>query len=55
MDALREVIVESGALAAVERLIAEQSAAARSMLSGVDEPARTVLDQLVLAATTRSG
>ena len=55
VDGLREVIVESGALAAVERLIAEQSAAARSMLSGVDEPARTVLDQLVLAATTRSG
>ena len=55
VDALREVIVESGALAAVERLIAEQSAAARSMLSGVDEPARTVLDPLVLAATTRSG
>jgi geranylgeranyl diphosphate synthase, type I len=55
VDALREVMVTSGALDAVEELIAEQSAAAQAALSGVDEPARTVLGQLIVAATARTG
>jgi geranylgeranyl diphosphate synthase type I len=55
VDALREVMVECGALAAVEEMIAAQSARAHAALAGVDEPARAVLDRLVLAATTRSG
>jgi geranylgeranyl diphosphate synthase type I len=55
VEALREVMVECGALAEVEQMIAAQSARARAALTGVDEPAREVLDQLVAAATTRSG
>ena len=55
VEALREVMVECGALAAVEELIETQSATALAALAGVDEPARTVLDQLVAAATTRTG
>ena len=47
VEALREVMVESGALSAVEEMIAVQSATARAALAGVDEPARAVLDQLV--------
>ena len=52
---LREVMVECGALAAVEEMIAERSAAATAVLVGVSEPARTVLEQLVVAATSRTG
>ena len=55
VDALREVIVSSGALDAVEELIAAQSAAASATLGGVPSPARGVLEQLVLAATSRAG
>ena len=55
VDAMRAVIVGSGALAEVEELIASQAGAARELLSEVDEPARTVLDQLVDAATVRAG
>jgi geranylgeranyl diphosphate synthase type I len=53
--ALREVMVECGALAAVEGMIAERSAAATAALAGVSEPARTILEQLVVAATSRTG
>ena len=53
--ALREVMVECGALAAVEEMIAERSGAANSVLAAVSEPARTVLEQLVVAATSRTG
>jgi geranylgeranyl diphosphate synthase type I len=55
VEALREVMVECGALAALEEMIEAQSAAARAALAGVGEPARTVLDHLVGAATTRTG
>ena len=55
VDALREVIVGSGALAEVEQMISAQSTRARQALAGVDEPARSVLDQLVVAATSRAG
>ncbi len=54
VEALREVMVECGALAAVEEMIAVQSATARAALAGVDEPAQSVLHQLVSAATTRT-
>ncbi len=57
VDAMRAVIVDSGALAAVEELIAEQSARATASLAAADditEPARDVLGQLVAAATTRA-
>jgi geranylgeranyl diphosphate synthase, type I len=53
--ALREVMVECGALAAVEDMIAERSAAATAALAGVSEPARSILEQLVVAATSRTG
>jgi geranylgeranyl diphosphate synthase type I len=55
VEELREVMVECGALAAVEEIIEAQSATALAALAGVDEPARAVLDQLVAAATTRTG
>ena len=55
VEALREVMVQCGALAAVEEMIAVQSATARAALAGVDEPAHSVLDQLVSAATKRTG
>ncbi len=58
VDALRAVITDSGALAAVEELIAEQSAQARATLAaadGITEPARGVLADLVAAATNRAG
>jgi geranylgeranyl diphosphate synthase type I len=53
---LREIIVETGALASVERTIADRVAEARAALRrpGVPEPARTVLDRLVDAATERT-
>jgi hypothetical protein len=49
------VMVECGALTAVEEMIAERSAAATAVLTGVSEPARAVLEQLVVAATSRTG
>jgi geranylgeranyl diphosphate synthase type I len=53
---LREIIVETGALATVERTIDERVAEARAALAspGVPEPARSVLDALVDAATERT-
>jgi len=48
-------MVASGALAEVERMIAALSATAEAALAGVPEPARTVLGDLVLAATARTG
>ncbi|HYJ75108.1 MAG TPA: polyprenyl synthetase family protein [Kineosporiaceae bacterium] len=55
VDALREILVETGALASVERLIVElvDEALAALAASGVAEPARTVLEGLVGAATAR--
>jgi geranylgeranyl diphosphate synthase type I len=58
VDALREVMVGSGALAATEELIAEQTARASAVLDaadGIDETARDVLAGLVVAATSRTG
>jgi len=55
VEALRAVMVSSGALAEVERMIASLSATADAALAGVPEPARTVLADLVLAATARAG
>ncbi len=58
VDALREVMVGSGALAATEELIAAQTARATSVLDaadGIDEDARAVLAGLVVAATSRTG
>ncbi len=55
VDALREAMVESGALAEVEEMIATQAARAHQVIVGVDQPARDVLDRLVVAATTRAG
>ncbi len=56
VDALREVFVETGALAAVERLIEELACRALTALDGIDldEPARTVLADLVPATTART-
>jgi geranylgeranyl diphosphate synthase type I len=56
VDTLRTIIVETGALDAVESLVDELVVASREALhtGDVDEPARTVLDGLVDAATARS-
>jgi geranylgeranyl diphosphate synthase type I len=54
VDRLREVITDSGALAVVEGMIDDLSARARSVLTGVEAPARDVLEQLVAAATART-
>jgi geranylgeranyl diphosphate synthase, type I len=51
--ALREVIVDTGALGWVETLIDERTEQALAAMAGVAEPARTVLGQLVVAATAR--
>jgi geranylgeranyl diphosphate synthase type I len=51
--ALREVLVDTGALGWVETLIDERTEQAMAALDGVAEPARTVLGQLVVAATAR--
>jgi geranylgeranyl diphosphate synthase type I len=58
---LRGVILETGALAAVERLITDLAEQATSALAGaatagveVAEPARTVLADLIVAATARA-
>ena len=55
VDALREVLVATGALAAVERLIDELVERAVAALAATDvaEPARGVLEGLVGAATAR--
>jgi geranylgeranyl diphosphate synthase, type I len=52
---VRDVIVRTGALAEVERRIEELTALARTALQdgAVPEPARTVLDRLAVASTTR--
>jgi geranylgeranyl diphosphate synthase type I len=57
--ALCEILQDTGAVAAVERLIAELVEQARAALAALDgdrlgEPARTVLDALVTAATDRT-
>lgn len=57
VDTLREVIVETGALAAVEEMISELAGRAEAALNGpaaVAEPAREVLAALVVAATVRT-
>jgi geranylgeranyl diphosphate synthase type I len=54
VDRLREVITDSGALRVVEDMIEELSTQALASLSGVEPPARPVLEQLVAAATARS-
>jgi geranylgeranyl diphosphate synthase type I len=56
VDELREVIRATGALTAVERLIAQLVQRARAALAAgeVEEPARTVLDALIDAATDRT-
>ncbi|CAM4150063.1 polyprenyl synthetase family protein [Janibacter anophelis] len=57
VEAFRELIISTGALEGVERDIAEGAAAARSALaeaSGVPEPARTVLAELIDLTTARS-
>ena len=51
---LREVIAGSGALDVVESMITEQSDRAMAALEPVGEPARTVLERLVVAATSRT-
>jgi len=50
---LREVIVESGALARVEQLIADRTAVARTALGGLDESTRVALEELAAAVTQR--
>ncbi len=57
--ALREVIVETGALASVEAMICERVTAARAALAalpalGLGEPSYQVLDDLVSATTQRA-
>jgi geranylgeranyl diphosphate synthase type I len=56
VEALREVMVDTGALAAVERLIDELVVAAQEALDAgaVAEPARTVMAGLISAATARA-
>jgi geranylgeranyl diphosphate synthase type I len=56
LEALREVLVETGALGAVERLVDELVEQAQTALATTDiaEPARPVLEELVAAATTRA-
>ena len=55
VEALREVLVETGALAAVEELIADLVTESRAALDAADvaDPAREVLSGLVDAATSR--
>jgi len=52
---LREVLSDTGALAHVERLIATLTETAVEALSDIRDPARSVLADLALAATTRRG
>ncbi|NIZ92918.1 polyprenyl synthetase family protein [Kineosporiaceae bacterium B12] len=55
VEQLREVLVDTGALAGVEALIAEQVDVACETLdaAALTEPARAALHELVVAATTR--
>jgi geranylgeranyl diphosphate synthase type I len=55
VEQLREVLVDTGALAGVEALIAEQVDVACQTLdaAALTEPARAALHELVVAATTR--
>jgi geranylgeranyl diphosphate synthase, type I len=56
VDALREVIVDTGALSSVERVISDLTGRALAALDGssVADPARAVLSELAVAATTRT-
>jgi geranylgeranyl diphosphate synthase type I len=56
VDALRDVMVSTGALRAVEELIDQLVGISRTALAGteIDEPAREVLSGLVDAATART-
>jgi len=56
VETLRTVIVETGALDAVEQLVDELVARSRAALAeaSVDEPARSVLHDLIDAATART-
>jgi geranylgeranyl diphosphate synthase type I len=55
VEALRDLMRRSGALDEVEKLISAQSQAALDALPAVPEPARDVLAELVVAATSRTG
>jgi geranylgeranyl diphosphate synthase, type I len=56
VEALRDVIVSTGALEAVERLVDDLVAQSRAALAAADvaHPARDVLEGLVVAATSRA-
>ncbi len=56
VDALREVVVATGALARVEEMIEDGVRRSREALAAapVTEPARAALDALVDAATARA-
>jgi geranylgeranyl diphosphate synthase, type I len=56
VEALRELLVETGAVAAVERLVGELVEQAQTALAAADvaEPARPVLEALVAATTARA-
>ena len=49
----REVIAKSGALASVEALLSMQHQIALAAIAGIDEPARTALEQLAASAIER--
>jgi len=53
VDLLREVLTETGSFDHVEALIASRTEQAVSALSPIDEPTRSALADLALAATTR--
>ncbi len=53
VEALREVIESTGALAAVEELIASMTQTSLEALADVPEPARSPLKRLAIAATSR--
>jgi geranylgeranyl diphosphate synthase type I len=55
VDALREVIAETGAQAEVESLIEQLADQAIASLQHIPEPARSVLSEMIHAATTRTG
>jgi geranylgeranyl diphosphate synthase type I len=57
VETLRSILVDTGALAEVERRITELTEVALEALASasVDEPARSVLSELALAATVRRG
>jgi geranylgeranyl diphosphate synthase, type I len=54
-DLAREIVVSTGALAAVERYLAAQQHTARRALGPVDGPARSALEQLAELALHREG